>query len=71
MKNRTVFHLEIKETGQLFYGGSLKAVYEAAAAKADLGNALKTIYNHDFKEPFDNGVVLIRKGELLSSKHSK
>ena len=67
---RQVIHLNITETNEHHYFGSLQALYEHFT-RDQLGVAIQTLYNQFKGDYYDNGLVVIRKGRLVQKKHIK
>lgn len=66
--DRTVIHVEIKESHEHYYFGSLAAMYEDARVKSLLGIAYQTFRTKgfSFSNCFENDYVIVRKGKLMS-----
>jgi len=72
-QNRTIIHVEIKDTHEHFYFGSAAAMFEDSRVK----NLLKIKYQTfrtkriSGEHPFENEYVIVRKGELNTIDHSQ
>ena len=66
---RRVIHLEIKVTGEHRYFASPAAIYDAFSSQ-ELGIARQSLLNYwqKTKEPYENAICIIRKGELERKK---
>ena len=71
-QNRTIIHVEVKDTHEHFYFGSAAAMYEDSRVK----NLLKIKYQTfrtkriSLDHPYENEYVIIRKGNLNTIDHS-
>ena len=68
-QERGVVHLTIKATGEHFYYGNLKALFdnhEKEENDGSLGSAYNYVKNYDFSNgrAFENNVCIIRKGTI-------
>lgn len=63
---KKIYHLHIKSTDEHKYYGSLVAVYKHHD-RLDLGVSQSKLSRYDFQEPYDNKLVTIRKGFVVSS----
>lgn len=68
---RTVIHVEVKDTHEHFYFGSAAAMYDDSRVKSLLGIAYQTFRKKVFSEnhPFENQYVIVRKGKLQTMIH--
>ena len=71
-QERGVVHLVIKSTGQNFFYGNLKALFdnqEALENDGTLGVSYNYMKNYDFLEgrTYENAICVIRKGIITSS----
>jgi len=72
-QNRTIIHVEIKDTHEHYYFGSAAAMFEDSRVK----NLLKIKYQTfrtkriSGEHPFENEYVIVRKGELNTIDHSQ
>ena len=68
---RTVIHVEVKDTHEHFYFGSAAAMYDDSRVKSLLGIAYQTFRKKAFSEtnPFENQYVIVRKGKLQTMIH--
>ncbi len=67
MENKNVIHVQIKETNEHKYFGSMKSIYKIYSP-GQLGIAYNTLKcKHSVKEetPFENSKCIIRKGEIV------
>lgn len=62
-----VYHLEIKETGEHEYFGSLTAMFH----NKNLGVTRYYFYKHKDKTYYENSICIIRKGLLETTKTKK
>lgn len=72
-QDRTIIHVEIKNTHDHFYFGSAAAMYEDSRVKNLLGIAYQTFRTkHVTKDsPYENDFVIVRKGNLNTILHNK
>ena len=70
--NRTIIHVEVKDTHEHFYFGSAAAMFEDSRVKY-----LLKIKYHTFRtklvsaeNPYENEYVIVRKGNLSTIDHS-
>lgn len=72
-QDRTIIHVEIKNTHDHFYFGSAAAMYEDSRVKNLLGIAYQTFRTkHITKDsPYENDFVIVRKGNLNTILHNK
>ncbi|MCQ2168076.1 MAG: hypothetical protein MJY69_05355 [Bacteroidales bacterium] len=70
-QDRTVIHVEVKDTHDHFYFGSVAAMYEDSRVKYLLGIAYQTFRTKKLSEdnPFENDLVIVRKGKLNTILH--
>ncbi len=72
-QNRTIIHVEIKDTHEHYYFGSAAAMFEDSRVK----NLLKIKYQTfrtkriSSEHPFENEYVIVRKGELNTIDHTQ
>ena len=70
--DRTIIHVEVKDTHEHFYFGSAAAMYEDSRVK----NLLKIKYQTfrtkriSAERPYENEFVIVRKGNLSTIDHS-
>lgn len=71
--NRTIVHVEIKDTHEHFYFGSAAAMFEDSRVKNLLGIAYQTFRKKRItnEKPYENDFVIVRKGELNTILHCK
>lgn len=72
-QDRTIIHVEVKETHDHFYFGSAAAMYEDSRVKNLLGIAYQTFRTKKVCEdhPYENEYVIVRKGNLNTILHEK
>lgn len=72
-QDRTIIHVELKETHEHFYFGSAAAMYEDSRVKNLLGIAYQTFRTKKVTSdnPYENEYVIVRKGELNTILHGK
>ena len=72
-QDRTIIHVEVKETHEHFYFGSAAAMYEDSRVKNLLGIAYQTFRTKKVSEdhPYENENVIIRKGSLNTILHNR
>lgn len=72
-QDRTIIHVEVKETHDHFYFGSAAAMYEDSRVKNLLGIAYQTFRTKRVSadHPYENEYVVVRKGELNTILHDK
>ncbi len=72
-QDRTIIHVEVKETHDHFYFGSAAAMYEDSRVKNLLGIAYQTFRTKRVSEdhPYENEFVIVRKGSLNTILHDK
>lgn len=70
---RTIIHVEIKDTHEHFYFGSVAAMYEDSRVKNLLKIKYQTFRTKRISEdkPYENEYVIIRKGNLNTIDHSE
>lgn len=71
--NRTIIHVEVKDTHEHFYFGSVAAMYEDSRVKNLLKIKHQTFRTKRISEekPFENEFVIVRKGNLNTIDHSR
>lgn len=71
--NRTIIHVEVKESHDHFYFGSAAAMYEDSRIKNLLGIAYQTFRTKKVsaEHPFENEFIIVRKGNLNTILHGK
>ena len=70
-KIRNVIHLHLKSSGEDFYYGNLKSLFDCQEHEMNdgsLGVRYKYLVNYKFDKPYENELVVINKGELVTSK---
>ena len=72
-QDRTIIHVEVKDTKEHFYFGSAAAMYEDSRVKNLLGIAYQTFRTKRVSEkhPYENEYVIVRKGSLNTILHGK
>lgn len=65
---RKLYHLHILATDEHKYYGSLQAIFDD---KNDVGVSKFTLDRYDWKEPYRNEKVIIRKGEMLTASEAR
>lgn len=72
-KDRSIIHVELKDTHEHFYFGSAAAMYEDPRVKNLLKIKYQTFRTKRISEtcPFENEFVIIRKGGLSTIDHSE
>ena len=65
-QDRTIIHVEVKDTHEHFYFGSAAAMFEDSRVKNLLGIAYQTFRKRRVSEnnPYENEYVIVRKGSL-------
>lgn len=71
--NRTIIHVEVKDSHEHFYFGSVAAMYEDSRVKNLLKIKYQTFRTKRISEekPFENEFVIVRKGNLNTIDHSR
>ena len=71
--DRTIIHVEVKDTHEHFYYGSAAAMYEDSRVKNLLKIKYQTFRTKRISEdnPFENEFVIVRKGRLTTIDHSE
>lgn len=69
--DRTVIHVEVKDTQDHYYFGSVAAMYDDSRVKNLLGIAYQTFRTKKLSEgnPYENEFVIVRKGKLRTILH--
>lgn len=72
-QDRTIIHVEVKDTHDHFYFGSVAAMYEDSRVKNLLGIAYQTFRTKHVTEgsPYENEYIIVRKGNLNTILHNK
>ena len=72
-QDRTIIHVEVKDTHEHYYFGSAAAMFEDSRVKSLLGIAYQTFRKKRISEskPFENEIVIVRKGKLNTILHGK
>ena len=76
MQERGVVHLVIKSTGQNFFYGNMKALFdnhESLENDGTLGVSYNYMKNYDFSEgrTYENAICVIRKGIINTSTNKE
>lgn len=71
-QDRTIIHVEVKDTREHIYFGSAAAMFEDSRVKSLLGIAYHTFRKKriDEQNPYENDYVIVRKGCLNTILHS-
>lgn len=71
-QDRTIIHVEVKDTHEHLYFGSVAAMFEDSRIRNLLGITYQTFRKKRLKEknPFENEYVIVRKGNLNTILHS-
>ncbi len=71
-QDRTIIHVEVKDTHEHFYFGSAAAMFEDSRVKNLLGIAYQTFRKKrvGVSHPFENEYVIVRKGKLNTILHA-
>ena len=69
--NRTIIHVEVKDTHEHLYFGSAAAMFEDARMRDLLKIKYQTFRTKRVSDqkPFENDYVIVRKGNLNTIKH--
>lgn len=72
-QNRTIIHVEVKDSHEHFYFGSIAALYEDSRVKNLLKIKYQTLRTKRISEgnPYENEFLIIRKGNLNTIDHSE
>lgn len=70
--DRTIIHVEVKDTHEHFYFGSAAAMYEDSRVKDLLKIKYQTFRTKrvSLDRPFENEHLIVRKGNLNTINHS-
>ncbi len=70
-QDRTIIHVQVKDTDEHFYFGSAAAMFEDSRVKNLLGIAYQTFRKKKISssKPFENQYVIVRKGPLSTILH--
>ena len=71
--NRTIIHVELKDTHEHLYFGSVAAMFEDRRMQQLLAIKYQTFRTKGLAidHPFENQHLIVRKGELGTIDHSK
>ena len=69
--NRTIIHVEVKDTREHFYFGSAAAMFEDSRVKSLLKIKYQTFRTKRITpgKPYENEFVIVRKGNLSTIDH--
>lgn len=72
-QDRTIIHVEVKDTHEHFYFGSAAAMFEDSRVKKLLKIKYQTFRTKRISEdkPYENEFVIVRKGDLNTIDHSE
>lgn len=72
-QNRTIIHVEVKDTHEHFYFGSAAAMFEDSRVKNLLKIKYQTFRTKRISEdkPYENEFIIVRKGDLNTIDHSE
>ena len=72
-QDRTIIHVEVKDTHEHFYFGSAAAMFEDSRVKNLLKIKYQTFRTKRISEdkPYENEFVIVRKGDLNTIDHSE
>ena len=72
-QDRSIIHVEIKDTHDHFYFGSARAMFEDSRVKNLLKIKYQTFRTRRVSEehPFENEFVIVRKGNIQVCDHSE
>lgn len=72
-QDRTIIHVEVKDTHEHFYFGSAAAMFEDSRVKNLLKIKYQTFRTKRISEdkPYENEYVIVRKGDLNTIDHSE
>lgn len=73
-KIRNVIHLHFKSSGEDYYYGNLKSLFdnhEHEMNDGSLGVRYKYLVNYKFDVPYENDLVVIKKAELITEKKTE
>ena len=70
--NRTLIHVELKDTHEHFYFGSVAAMFDDSRVRELLAIKYQTFRTKGLSEscPFENEHLIVRKGYLETIDHS-
>lgn len=71
--DRTIIHVEVKDTHDHFYFGSAAAMYADSRVKCLLKIKYQTFRTKRISEnnPYENEFVIVRKGNLNTTDHTE
>ena len=71
-QDRTIIHVEVKDTYEHYYFGSAAAMFEDSRVKNLLGIAYQTFRKKRVSEtnPYENEYIIVRKGRLNTILHN-
>ena len=68
-QDRTIIHVEVKDTHEHFYFGSAAAMFEDSRVSFHIKRATARPISED--RPFENEFVIVRKGNLNTIDHNE
>ena len=70
-QDRTIIHVEVKDTHEHFYFGSAAAMYEDSRVRELLKIKYQTFRTKrvSFDRPYENEYLIVRKGNLNTINH--
>ena len=70
-QDRTIIHVEVKDTHEHFYFGSAAAMYEDSRIKNLLQISYQTFRKRrvSTEKPYENDLIIVRKGALNTILH--
>ena len=70
-QDRTIIHVEVKDTHEHFYFGSAAAMYEDSRIKNLLQISYLTFRKRrvSIEKPYENDLIIVRKGALNTILH--
>ena len=70
-QDRTIIHVEVKDSREHLYYGSVAAMFEDARLQSLLGIKYQTFRTKRLSEdkPYENEFVIVRKGDLNTINH--
>lgn len=70
-QDRTIIHVEVKDTHEHFYFGSAAAMFEDSRIKNLLGIAYQTFRRKRIcaNKVYENDLIIVRKGSLNTRLH--
>ena len=70
-QDRTIIHVEVKDTHEHYYFGSVAAMYDDSRLRELLSIRYQTFRTKGLSEanPFENEHLIVRKGDLNTIEH--